>query len=96
MLVGFEGKRPLVEFKDDETVESFKQRVSIILGIPAETFRIVFAGCQLRAGTTLGDYKIGQETAMHVLINRPKEALFQQPQQPTSKDPVSESVFSPK
>lgn len=71
------GQRHMVEFDDNETVESYMQRVSTKVGISPESFRVIFCGKQLDAGRTLGEYNIQQETIMHVIPNPPKSALFQ-------------------
>lgn len=54
-----------VDIYDD--MEEVKRRIELVVGVPAASQRLIFAGKQLEAGRNLQDYCIQKDSTLHLL-----------------------------
>jgi hypothetical protein len=62
------GKSNTFEFDSSTTIDEVKKAVQDKTGIPETEQRLVWSGKQLELGRTLGDYKIDDNSTIHLVL----------------------------
>ncbi len=70
-----QGRECRVEVTASEPILSVKRMVAKELDVPVHQQRLVFKGKTLSDGQCLGDYNIGPDTKIHLVIRRPEVSL---------------------
>ena len=63
-----QGKSITLDVNDTDTIESIKDKIRDIEGIPTEQMRLVFNGKQLEDGHTIVDYGIQADSSIHLVL----------------------------
>ena len=63
-----QGKTITLDVCDTDTVQSLKDKIKDIEGIPADQQRLVFNGKQLEDGNTIADYGIQADSSIHLVL----------------------------
>jgi len=63
-----QGKSITLEVNNEDTVESIKNKIFDIEGIPPDQQRLVFSGKQLEDDKTLADYNIEADSTIHLVL----------------------------
>ena len=69
------GKTISIEVEEGESIEDVKAKISEKEGIPPEQQRLIFGGQQLQDAKTLGDYDVGDDATLHLVL-RLRGGLF--------------------
>lgn len=100
-----QGKNITLDIDDTNTIGSIKQKIFEKEGIPVDQQRIVFNGKQLEDDQTVGNYNIGNESTLHLVL-RLRGGMPRQPQaqssistsgtasQPTSSKDLLRAIWS--
>lgn len=62
------GRTITISAERDELVETFKDKICIIEGIPAAEQRLIWCGMQLEHGRSFVDYNIQKESTIHLVL----------------------------
>lgn len=62
------GKTVSIEVEEDESIEDVKAKIAEKEGIPPEQQRLIFGGQQLQDAKTLGDYDVGDDATLHLVL----------------------------
>jgi len=62
------GKTLTFELEPDMTIEEVKDWIENYEGIPTDQQRLIYAGIQLEDGRTLSDYKVQNESTVHLVL----------------------------
>ena len=62
------GKIITLDVDSSDTVESVKEMIQKINGIPIDQYLLIFAGKHLVDDLTLSDYNIKKESTLHVVL----------------------------
>jgi ubiquitin len=62
------GKTVSIEVEEGESIEDVKAKIAEKEGIPAEQQRLIFGGQQLQDAKTLGDYDVGDDSTLHLVL----------------------------
>lgn len=65
---GLHGETMTLNVMCEDTIENLKQRVQDQNGVCPDAQRLIFAGKQLECGRTLQDYRIRQESTLHLVL----------------------------
>jgi ubiquitin C len=63
-----QGKNITLNVSDTDTIQSLKDKIKDIEGIPQEQQRLVFNGKQLEDNQTIGDYGIQSDSSIHLVL----------------------------
>ena len=63
-----QGKNITLNVNDTDTIQSLKDRIKDIEGIPQDQQRLVFNGKQLEDNQTIGDYGIQADSSIHLVL----------------------------
>jgi len=63
-----QGKNITLEVKDGDTIQSIKDKIKDIEGIPVDQQRLVFNGKQLEDNNTIADYGIQADSSIHLVL----------------------------
>uniref|UniRef100_A0A7S1BNC3 Ubiquitin-like domain-containing protein n=3 Tax=Corethron hystrix TaxID=216773 RepID=A0A7S1BNC3_9STRA len=62
------GKTVSIEVEAGEAIEDVKAKIAEKEGIPPEQQRLIFGGQQLQDGKTIGDYDLGDDATLHLVL----------------------------
>merc|ERR1711915_692470 len=62
------GKTVSIEVEEGESIEDVKAKIAEKEGIPPEQQRLIFGGQQLQDAKTLGDYDVGDDSTLHLVL----------------------------
>ena len=62
------GKTVSIEVEEGESIEDVKAKIAEKEGIPPEQQRLIFGGQQLQDAKTLGDYDVGDDATLHLVL----------------------------
>jgi len=62
------GKTVSIEVEEGESIEDVKAKIAEKEGIPPEQQRLIFGGQQLQDAKTIGDYDIGEDSTLHLVL----------------------------
>merc|ERR1711966_651756 len=62
------GKTVSIEVEEGESIEDVKAKIAEKEGIPPEQQRLIFGGQQLQDAKTIGDYDIGDDSTLHLVL----------------------------
>mmetsp|Transcript_2731 Transcript_2731/g.3883 ORF Transcript_2731/g.3883 Transcript_2731/m.3883 type:complete len:273 (+) Transcript_2731:170-988(+) len=62
------GKTVSIEVEENESIEDVKAKIAEKEGIPPEQQRLIFGGQQLQDAKTLGDYDVGDDSTLHLVL----------------------------
>ena len=99
-----QGKNITLDIDDSTTIGNIKEKIRDKEGIPVDQQRIVYNGKQLEDDQTVGNYNIGNESTLHLVL-RLRGGMPRQPQsyqsqqsgaqsQPTSSKDLYRAIWS--
>jgi len=62
------GKVITIDTAGSDPVEHVREKISVKEGIPVDLQRLLFAGRPLLDGRTLGDYGVGAQSTLHIVM----------------------------